>query len=144
MSTDCTFIRIDKNNKNILQKFLSTAGNSLITFRYFDKRNLNVLENHICTLILLENEHPVGYGHLDKENDIVWLGIAISESALGKGYGNKMLKKLLDTAIEFNLENINLSVDFDNTKAIHLYKKHGFVLQKTKNKTHFFQKKITQ
>ena len=55
-----------------------------------------------------------------------------------------MFVKLLDTANELNLKNINLSVDADNLKAINLYKKFGFILYKTVNKTQFFQKIITR
>lgn len=144
MQANCVFVNIDMKNKKILEDFLSTAGKSLITFRYFDSRELSVIENHISTFVLLENERPVGYGHLDIEDDIIWLGIAISESAQGKGYGKKMFVKLLDTANELNLKNINLSVDADNLKAINLYKKFGFILYKTVNKTQFFQKIITR
>lgn len=143
MPADSVFVSIDKKNRDILEDFLSSAGNSLQTFRYYDKRDINVTENHICTYILMENNRPIGYGHLDQENDIIWLGIAIIEAAQGKGYGKKMLVKLFEKATELDIKTINLSVDADNEKAIQLYKKNGFVFQKTINKTQFFQKKMT-
>ncbi len=143
MQNDKTIITISNDNTNILEQFLLTARKSLITFRYYDKRDFTAIKNHVCTYILLDDEIPVGYGHLDKDDNIIWLGIAISESAQGKGYGKMMLKKLIDTALELKIENINLSVDTNNETAISLYEKHGFQLQKTINNTHFFQKKIS-
>ena len=69
---------------------------------------------------------PLAYGHLDQEEDIVWLGIATVEKELGKGYGKQMLAKLIDFAKEKKIKKINLSVDFGNLPAIALYSKFGF------------------
>ena len=54
MQANCVFVNIDMKNKKILEDFLSTAGKSLITFRYFDSRELSGIENHISTFVLLD------------------------------------------------------------------------------------------
>lgn len=122
-----TFLKhITTRDINSLKTFLNTAGSSLKSFRYFDKRNFSVLNNHIVTYLLFHKQEPVGYGHLDKENNKVWLGISIVESKQGMGFGNILMTNLLEAAITKNISAIYLSVDGDNHKAIQLYEKFGF------------------
>ena len=62
-------------------------------------------------------------GHLDLEDDIVWLGICVENLPYqGKGYGNKMMEKLMNSTTK----PIQLSVDKENKRAISLYEKLGF------------------
>ncbi len=125
-------VKINKNNISILKRFLELAGDSLVNFRYFQSRPLNVIENHIVTYIILNDMNiPVCYGHLDKENDRVWLGIAVIAEQRGNGYGNLMMNELILMAKNLKLKEIHLSVDFNNNKAIKLYEKFGFKCIKT-------------
>ncbi|UAY52236.1 GNAT family N-acetyltransferase [Ferruginibacter albus] len=128
--TDVQLIKIDNSNHYFINDFLSNAGKSLISFRYFARRPLTVIQNHLCTYLLFHNNEPVCYGHLDKEGDKVWLGIAVSEKYTGKGLGKTMMEYLLQAARNNMLKGIYLSVDKDNFAAIELYQKFGFVLQK--------------
>ncbi len=75
----------------------------------------------------MKNEEMICYGHLDKEGDDVWLGIAIVEKELGNGYGKQMMTALLDEAMAFSIKKIHLSVDKTNAAAIRLYERWGFV-----------------
>jgi|GEM_PF-1381248 len=118
--------KIDKGDSFLISSFLHHAGNSLTTFRYFDKRPLSSIDNHVITAIILDNNTPVGYGHLDNEGDRTWLGIAIAEMSTGKGLGKLMMSFLISSADELGLPLISLSVDKDNDKAITLYEKFGF------------------
>jgi len=118
---------INKNNLYILEQFLSNAGDTLKTFRYFQKRSLEVIKNHIITYIITDNTMPVCYGHLDKENEKVWLGIAVVQNYQKMGLGNNMMNHLINYGHHNNIKQIFLSVDKDNTNAIHLYNKFGFV-----------------
>ena len=119
--------RITVEDLQPLEAFLASCGSSLETFRYFSSRSLSVIQNHLVTLLGFdENRIPVAYGHLDQENEVVWLGICISESNLGEGYGNLMMEALLDAARELNVESIDLTVDAENSNAIRLYEKFGF------------------
>lgn len=124
----------------LLKLFLTGAGTSLNTFRYFNTRSLDVIKNHIYTIVLLsELNVPIGYGHLDVENDIVWLGMAISESHTGKGLGKLVLNNLIEHASDQKIESIKLSVDNDNIGARSLYEKFNFKLLERKEKISFYE-----
>jgi len=115
---------VSVNNENIfhLRDFIKNMGNSSETFRYFATRTpTQAIENHILTVLLMDEE-PVGYGHLDKEDHIVWLGICVKEGAQGKGYGRKIMEELV-TSYEGEIE---LTVDASNFRAIKLYESFGF------------------
>lgn len=119
-------LSIDNNNRHLVQTFLSIAGNTLNSFRYFSSRTLSALDNHICTFLFLDDSLPVCYGHLDKEGDIVWLGIAVAEKYQGKGLGKIMLQTLLRYSRIKDIPIIYLTVDKNNLKARNLYEKHSF------------------
>ena len=119
---------VTDNETELLDQFLSSAGASLNSFRYFQSRPLSVLKNHIVTCLFIENGQPVGYGHLDKEGNKVWLGIAVSELFKGKGIGTQIMNFLVLKARDNNIDTLNLSVDAENLHAIQLYKKFGFIV----------------
>ena len=119
-------VKINHDNRNLVQKFLVGAGESLHSFTYFDKRDLNILDCHEVTLILIENDEAIGYGHLDREKDTVWLGIAVSEGYTGKGLGKKIMNELISCAREKKIKDIRLSVYKNNIPAQKLYEKLGF------------------
>jgi perosamine synthetase len=90
------------------------------TFRYFQKHDT---KNHVKTLIALDkNNTPVGYGHIDVENDTHWLGVCVLPSAQHMGLGTRIVQELLKNQL-----NVKLSVDKHNTIAQSLYKKFGFM-----------------
>ncbi|UUW09501.1 GNAT family N-acetyltransferase [Flavobacterium plurextorum] len=120
------FVEVTNENIELLEDFISSMGNSNESFRYYNKRTISSVENHLVTILLIVNEIPVGYGHLDRDGDKIWLGIAISENYRGKGGGNLIMDYLMTQAYKLNLSKINLSVDRDNYPAIKLYKKFGF------------------
>ncbi len=121
-----SFHPVSGNNIELLQQFIKVAGDSLLTFRYFATRPLSIINNHIITVIITEADQPVGYGHLDKENETVWLGIAVSENARRKGLGTQIMQYLINKGKEKNINVIDLMVDTDNVSAIRLYEQFGF------------------
>lgn len=132
------FVQVKYPDVKLLQQFIDEAGASLKSFRYFQKRPLEVIKNHACTFLLVDDEEPVAYGHLDKEDDTIWLGVAVIEAYLGLGLGVLVMKKLIDFAKENHITTIKLSVDNNNSSAISLYKKLGFVLQEKKEGFSFY------
>lgn len=118
---------IDVSNLDLLEEFLESAESALDSFRYFESRPLEVISNHIKTFIWLNNNNPIGYGHLDSEDGKVWLGICIIVKFQGIGLGKKMLQELIMHSKEEGLKEIFLSVDHKNNQAVFLYKQHGFV-----------------
>tara|TARA_R110001583_G_C5669759_1_gene410616 strand:+ start:1955 stop:3229 length:1275 start_codon:yes stop_codon:yes gene_type:complete len=137
-------IDITRQNSNILKTFLDSLDREKQTFRYFNKRGLDVINNHVCTCLLLNNNEPIAYGHLDKESGKIWLGIVIKKEFQGKGISKKMMTLLLNKASTLNLKDIQLAVDTDNKKAIVLYKKFGFELVSKTAKYYILKKYITK
>lgn len=127
-----SIVRLNENNIHLLNDFLEHAGKSLLSFRYYDKRPRSITQQHACTLLLLEDGQVVAYGHLDPEGDKTWLGIAVTETATGKGYGKLMMQALIGEAMAQHIPAIFLSVDNDNQPAISLYEKNGFILHEQK------------
>jgi ribosomal protein S18 acetylase RimI-like enzyme len=126
MVSETSFSLVTFEDTTLLESFLRTAKSSLESFRYYDSRELAVVKNHFITTVLLRNNEPVGYGHLDQEGDYVWLGIAVSEGFQKLGYGNQIMRFLTEHADEHGIQNLHLSVDKENTSAISLYQKFDF------------------
>jgi ribosomal protein S18 acetylase RimI-like enzyme len=123
--------RINKEDYQLLETFLASCGSSLDTFRYFRSRPLSVIQNHLTTLLAIdEAQVPIAYGHLDPEDGMVWLGICVSDKNQGKGYGNLMMRAIMDEALRLKISEINLTVDKVNLQAAHLYEKYGFKIIK--------------
>jgi ribosomal protein S18 acetylase RimI-like enzyme len=124
------FVTINNITIYYLKKFLNNKLSK--NFRYYEKRDISVIENHIVTIIGLEdNLIPIAYGHIDycKEQNIYWLGICILDEYQGKGFGNQMMIKLIEIFKEKQLsKELYLTIDKDNQKAYNLYKKFNFNL----------------
>ena len=133
------FIDINKKNINLLEEFLSNAGDSLKSFRYFEKRDSDVLKNHLCTYILMKDKKPIGYGHLDRdeENNKVWLGICVSEKHINERFGYKMMEKLTTN----QKDEIYLTVDKNNKGAIKLFEKFKFKIERDYSDKIFIMKR---
>lgn len=130
--------RISPGEEHLLKAFLEGAGNSLDSFRYFEKRGLAVIKNHLCTWLWLEQGQPVAYGHLDLEDGITWLGIAVQASHRGQGHGKRMMKLLLDSARGSGVQQLKLSVDNKNRTAIKLYEAFGFSMLERNDRFAFY------
>jgi RimJ/RimL family protein N-acetyltransferase len=78
------------------------------------------------------------YGH-DSRNRAASLGIAIAESAYrNKGYGTEAMQLTLDYGFnELNLNRVELNVASFNPRAIHVYKKIGFIEEGVLRQTDF-------
>ena len=139
---DDLYIRkVQYNESDLITEFLEIAGSSLKSFRYFEKRTTNIIINHLTTCLLMKNSKAVGYGHLDIENKTVWLGIAVIESATGKGYGKRIMTYLINSAHEKRISVISLTVDKNNQAAINLYTNFNFqVIREIKENTLLMKK----
>jgi sugar phosphate isomerase/epimerase/GNAT superfamily N-acetyltransferase len=138
-----TLTRINNKSTSLLENFLANAGSSLATFRYFSSRTFDVLNNHLVTYILEENGKALAYGHLDKENDIVWLGTCVIESQKGKGLGKKIMRALIAFAEMNCIPTVRLSVDNINSAAQALYIQSGFQKTEQRETFSFFEWKNT-
>ncbi|MEY4307911.1 MAG: hypothetical protein RL422_114 [Bacteroidota bacterium] len=135
---------IDKEFEN-LNCFLANAGSSLITFRYFSTRDVGVIRNHIYTILLInDNSEPVAYGHLDPEDNKVWLGICVSEKFINQGLGSIIMASLTEKADSVFINELYLQVDIDNVSAVNLYKKFNFEIIENKYEKYFVMKRINE
>ena len=66
-----------------------------------------------------------GFGHVDERTPE--LAIAVVPSKRGRGVGDALLTRLLETAGDDGYAALSLCVDSANAGAIKLYEKHGFV-----------------
>ena len=112
-----------------IKKLLNTSPLSLKKFRYFNTRSFNILSTHKYNVICYYNYIPVSYGHLDFDKNLkLWLGIFVSDTYQGKGFGKKTIKLLLNQFKKLSDKSLHLSVDEDNYAARHLYEKYGFIM----------------
>lgn len=132
-------IEINPKDIELLKKFISGLNEAAKTFRYFNTREPSVISNHLVTLLMLINEQPIAYGHLEKEGRNTWLGICVLPKKSKQGIGEEMMKALIGKAKRLGLQSIELTVDKDNEAAIHLYIKMGFRLLQEFNGCHKFQ-----
>ena len=110
-------------DESLVRSFMSDAGDSLKTFRYFGKRPFSVIAEHAITLIGKTNDKPVAYGHLTKDG---WLGVCVKFTEKGKGYGKEMVMQLMKRAKSLGFDKVFLIVDKNNIVARRLYEKSGF------------------
>jgi len=134
-------VRIDESGLGLLRRFISRIGASGSGFRYFSSRPVECISNHLVTLLGLDDAgNPVSYGHLEREEGIVWLGICVVEGHTRQGLGSKMMTVLLDFGDKAGIREIKLSVDNNNIPGIRLYEKNGFGLISREDKTSVYQR----
>ena len=88
----------------------------------------------LCKLFVeKENDEIVSYGSvwiMFENSDIV--NIAVKPEMQRKGYGQRMLNKLIEEADNNECEFVHLEVRCNNEPAFNLYKKNGFVTVRTR------------
>ena len=110
----------------LLHHFISNLGEAKLNFRYFDKREMSAIQNHLVTLLVMNDDIPVGYGHLDQENENTWLGISVNPDFQGQGIANTIMTELISDAKKNSIKIIQLTVDKENITAQKLYEKFKF------------------
>ena len=135
---------INLKNKDEITQLLKASPLGIESFRYFNKRPLNIIQNHKITVLGFVDSIPVAYGHLDPEDEKTWLGVLVSDNFHGKGYGSKILDYLIDFGLQNDISSIYLSVDNNNSNAVELYKKKGFIRKYCKELISFYEKKLVK
>jgi GNAT superfamily N-acetyltransferase len=142
-------IEINKNNIDYLKNFI--LNEIPPTFRYFKTRNIDIVKNHIITIILLDDDISVGYAHIDcdfigaytiLDAPKYWFGICLLEKYHGKGLGKYIMKYIFNNEKINNLNEVFLTVDKINEKAIKLYKQFDFNIIEEKENFYLMKKII--
>ena len=117
-------------NKDIVrfERFVSFTLNEKNNnhFRYFNTRNVDVVYDHLVTLIIEKEDEIIGYAHLEFEKKY-WFGIYIMPDFRSKGLGKRLWNFVKKFAIENRIYAVHLTVDNDNISAINMYEKLGFI-----------------
>ena len=124
--------KINLNNIEKLKLFFKKNKKSKKNFRYYNTRKFDIIKNHLVTILYYKDNVCVGYGHLDKEESKVWLGIVVDEGHQNLGIGGLIMDDLLSKY----KGTIHLSVDRTNINAQKLYKKKLFTIIEV-NKNHY-------
>ena len=124
--------KINLNNLEKLKLFFKKNKKSKKNFRYYNTRKFDIIKNHLVTILYYRDNVCVGYGHLDEEENKVWLGIVVDEEHQNLGIGGLIMDDLLSKY----KGTIHLSVDRTNIKAQKLYKKKLFTIIEV-NKNHY-------
>ena len=128
---------------HILSKFIDSLNEEKNTFRYFEKRKIEIVYNHELTYLMIGRENEIlAYGHIEKENNNYWLGILVPIKHQSKGNGLLMMNKLIEESKKLKIPKITLSVYKTNKEAVNLYYKMGFSILKEDKSNLFFEKMI--
>lgn len=126
-------LRAERSAIEKLTTFLLSLGKGIESFRYFQNRSLDVVRNHDVSILLETASAPIGYGHIETESGVSWLGIAVAEGYAGKGWGKLIMTKLISDAMSAAISRLHLKVDRANFSAVGLYQSFGFVAVETKS-----------
>lgn len=124
-----------------IEEFINSCGESINTFKYFNSRPFSIINEHILTILLVYKNNSVGYGHLEEEDGIIWLGITVKSDQIGKGFGKLIMDYLTKYYNDLKSElKLYLTVHINNIKAQNLFIKYGFRIQKKINDKSYLMK----
>ncbi len=128
--SDLRFIHDLNNNRNIMTYWFEEPYESYDELEELYQKHIHddaerrfVVENENNELIGLVELIEINYIHRSAEFQII-----IAPDHQGKGYSKEVVHRALDYSFSIlNLHKIYLLVAIDNEKAIHLYRKCGFI-----------------
>lgn len=132
-------IKFKRSNEKDLLFLLNNSPNGIKNFRYFYKREVKIIHEHLFSFIYYLENKPVAYFHIEQDEDINWFGIIVSDKYTGLGLSKIIMDHATKICDALNVE-LSLSVDKDNEKAINLYKKYGFSLLEEKEKYYLLKR----
>ncbi|MCM8759629.1 MAG: GNAT family N-acetyltransferase [Candidatus Omnitrophica bacterium] len=130
--------KLRKTDTEKLYKFFNSLSEKTKYFFHphpFDRKTAENLcsekKKNVLRYVLIIDDKIAGYGFLwDLHRDFPSLGICISDDFHGKGLGKILLDYLINFAKSKNKKGLCLTVYNDNEKALNLYKKVGFEIER--------------
>lgn len=103
----------------------------------------NIEKKH-AQYIAIQDEQVIGWADIiPYEKEVLshagQLGMGVLKDYRGKGVGTQLLSSVMKHSWDNGLTRLELEVFSDNTNAIGLYKKHGFILEGTKKYARFLK-----
>ena len=93
---------------------------------------------------MYDDDEPIGYGRIrhflndNLENTSGHIGYAIRKSRRGQGYGNKILKLLIDECMKLKINQIQIAANKNNILSNKVIIKNGGVLFKENKEKNFY------
>lgn len=128
------FRKMEMSDKNKIAEFYASLGERSAYFfnenHGNEKRTMGFFENgkpgHIF-YVAFEGEELVGHAFIwDIDKSVPWFGIAVRDSAQGKGYGTAIINEVFVDIRSQGYAGLLLRTATDNIPAQHLYEKCGF------------------
>lgn len=132
------YLKMTSEETHFLSRYAEEINMTIDKEAEFLRDNLNSSQNIMIAAFV--NNELAGNASISCVRNYIKLrhravfGISIKERYWNNGIGNALIKEIIEQAKKIGYEQIELGVFSDNTKAIYLYKKHGFeVWGSTKN-----------
>ncbi|QIL50569.1 GNAT family N-acetyltransferase [Weissella coleopterorum] len=137
--TDLSYIYDQENSRKIMALWFEEAYTSFDELQtLYDKHVLDQTERRF---VVEEDSQFIGVVELmeiDSLHRNTEIQIIINSNYQGHGYAQEAMKAGLDYAFNvLNMHKVYLYVDVDNSPAIHIYKKIGFI-EEGRLRKHFF------
>lgn len=81
--------------------------------------------------LVKDKDDIIGFLNIDIEGDIGSFDIGLCKEFRGRGYGKRLLETAIDTLNKEKVEEVKLTVIEKNSIAFNMYKKRGFIIEKT-------------
>ncbi len=130
--------RLRKTDVNEFYEFFTCLSEKTKNFFHphpFDRETAERLckekDKNTVRFIAIMDDKIVGYGFLwNLNSDFPSLGICVRDDFQGKGIGKTLMEHLINTAKNKNKKGLILTVYKDNEKALNLYKRYGFEIER--------------
>ncbi|WP_303315540.1 GNAT family N-acetyltransferase [Flavivirga abyssicola] len=127
------FLQIEKLANVIWREhYIPIVGKPQIDYMLDKYQSAGAIERQVADgfeyFLMAYEETPVGYISVKKEDEALFLSkIYVLSSHRGKKIGKKAMLFIEEKAKDYQLKNIRLTVNINNTNAIKAYEKLGFV-----------------
>ncbi|TGV00285.1 GNAT family N-acetyltransferase [Flavivirga rizhaonensis] len=127
------FLQIEKLANIIWREhYIPIVGKPQIDYMLDKYQSAGAIERQVAEgfeyFLMVYEETPVGYISVKKEDESLFLSkIYVLSSHRGKKIGKKAMLFIEAKAKDYQLKNIRLTVNINNTNAIKAYEKLGFI-----------------
>jgi L-phenylalanine/L-methionine N-acetyltransferase len=133
----------------IFKLYMHPVSNPWLLYEVMEKHEFESIFNDLLSkrIVYVYEEEGIPIGmfklirHTYRTSHVAYLGgLAIDPDFSGKGKGLKLVQEIIDFAKQNQIFRIELSAATINERAIHLYKKAGFVEEGILKKYTYFEK----